>query len=137
MGIAFHACCLVVHPDRRDIQLYKGMEGAASERQPTIKEEGLYFFGGKNEFGEILNTLRILKIGELSVFDLRSRVSQVKGLLNGLLRKPKGSLQLHDVSIFSFIIPDSMHWLFTAEEMIKLRIVELQKGASTTLRYFI
>ena len=70
VGLAFHACCLVVHPDRKDVQLYKGMETPVSgDRNPAIKEEGLYVFGGKNEFGEIVNTLKILKLGK-SVFML-------------------------------------------------------------------
>lgn len=62
-GLAFHACCLVVHPERKDVQLYKGLEGEVALKNPAIKEEGLYVFGGRNEFGDIINTLRILKIG--------------------------------------------------------------------------
>ena len=63
VGVAFHSCCLIVHPERSDIQLYKGMEASCPSKGPIIKEEGLYFFGGRNEFGEFLNNIMILKIG--------------------------------------------------------------------------
>ena len=62
VGLAFHASCLVIHPKSKGVQLYK-MESNPNDDLPKIKEEGLYVFGGRNEFGEINNTLRILKTG--------------------------------------------------------------------------
>lgn len=63
MGIAFHAACAVFHPERRKIMLHKIPE-LVNPNPPTIKEEGIYVFGGKSETGEILNTLKILKVGD-------------------------------------------------------------------------
>lgn len=46
------------------MQLYKGIEAPIHDKSFVIKEEGLYVFGGKNEFGDVMNTLRVLKIGQ-------------------------------------------------------------------------
>ena len=63
VGIAFHASALVLHPKHKKFSLYKSKQ-LNDPPLPHIKEEGLYVFGGKDECGAVLNTLRILKVGQ-------------------------------------------------------------------------
>jgi hypothetical protein len=53
---------LIIHPDRDLYDLYKFPELAVTNKGYLIKEEGVYFFGGKSEAGLASNQLRILKI---------------------------------------------------------------------------
>jgi len=69
-GIAFHKACLVLSPQRKEVNLFKMGEFKQDEKIQKVKEEGIYFFGGRNEGGEPLGTLRILKIGILISFNL-------------------------------------------------------------------
>jgi len=66
-GIAFHKACLVLSPLRKEINLYKMSEIKQDESSQGVREEGIYFFGGRNEAGDPVNTLRILKIGSLKL----------------------------------------------------------------------
>ena len=71
IGIAFHAACLVLIPDRREVGLYKmTSELLELEKNSRIKIEGLYIFGGRNAFGKAVDTLKILKIGSVFPFIL-------------------------------------------------------------------
>ena len=64
IGVAFHQACLVVYPDRKEtLDLYKIGEHKNNDKTYIIKEEGVYFFGGKGEDGAATNNLKILKIG--------------------------------------------------------------------------
>lgn len=63
VAVAFHAATLVLHPEHQKFSLYKS-KPLVDPGAPIIKEEGLYIFGGKDEFGAVLNTLRILKLGQ-------------------------------------------------------------------------
>jgi len=62
-GIAFHKACLVLSPLRKEINLHKMIEIKQDENAQCIREEGIYFFGGRNEAGDPVNTLKVLKIG--------------------------------------------------------------------------
>ncbi len=63
-GIAFHKACLVLSPFRKEINLHKMSEIKQDEGSQNVREEGIYFFGGRNEAGDPVNTLRVLKIGK-------------------------------------------------------------------------
>ena len=68
-GIAFHAGCLVIQPDKRsEYKIYDFPEPKLNERyQLSLAHEGFYVFGGKNADDEVLNTLKIFKLGILFV----------------------------------------------------------------------
>lgn len=63
-AIAFHRACLVLLPQRKDINLFKLPDLKVDEKAPKIAEEGIYYFGGKTDGEEATNTLRVLKIGK-------------------------------------------------------------------------
>ena len=65
VGIGFQTAALVIYPDRKDpLDIFNFPEiNLSKEKASQIKEEGIYFFGGKNEDGIVVNTLKILKIG--------------------------------------------------------------------------
>lgn len=63
-GIAFHRACVVVSPNKTKVNLFKLVENRSDKGLNKIQEEGIYFFGGKNQDDDLLNTLRILKIGK-------------------------------------------------------------------------
>jgi len=62
--VAFHRACAVLSPRRPDVNLFKMPDMKfADDNIQSIKEEGIYFFGGRTQDEEPLNTLKILKIG--------------------------------------------------------------------------
>ena len=63
IGIAYHSSCLVIHPKSKGCQLYS-MELSSPADFPPIKEQGMFIFGGKNEYGDVLGDLRILRTGK-------------------------------------------------------------------------
>lgn len=66
-GIAHHAAVEVFHPDRRRLSLNKMGELPQPPKLPHIPHEGIYFYGGKLETGKILNTIRVLTVGNKSI----------------------------------------------------------------------
>lgn len=42
------------------------MDSHHSEDMPIIQEQGIYVFGGKNEYGEATDKLRILRTGDIA-----------------------------------------------------------------------
>jgi len=67
IGVAFHKACLVLDERRIDSNLFMMNDVFHDERVNPIKEEGVYFFGGRYHDGTITNNLKILKIGRSSL----------------------------------------------------------------------
>lgn len=63
VGLAYHGSCLVIHPKSKNCQIYS-MERSLNEDIPVIKEQGIYTFGGRNEYGEASDRLRVLRTGK-------------------------------------------------------------------------
>jgi len=63
IGVAFHKACAVFSLQRKELNLFKMSDLKMDNDVQYIKEEGIYFFGGRNSSEEPLNTLKILKIG--------------------------------------------------------------------------
>ncbi len=61
--VAFHRACAVLNPRRADVNLFKMPDMKFDDNIQSIKEEGIYFFGGRTQDEEPINTLKILKIG--------------------------------------------------------------------------
>lgn len=64
VGVAFHKSCVVLYEFRREINLFKMHDFRNDDKSPLIKEEGIYFFGGRYPDDSMSNTLKILKIGK-------------------------------------------------------------------------
>jgi len=64
-GIAFHKACPVFGSHHKELNIFKMVDLKLDNGTQYIKEEGVYFFGGRNHVEEPLNTLRILKLGTL------------------------------------------------------------------------
>jgi len=68
LAVAFHKACLVVSTQRKELNLFRFNDLRVDDGHSKIKEEGIYFFGGKTADGEVLDTLKVLKIGILTLF---------------------------------------------------------------------
>ena len=54
----------MVHDQRRDVDLFRLHPLQPDGNSPVIKEEGIYFFGGRYSDESSSNTIKILKIGQ-------------------------------------------------------------------------
>ena len=66
-GRAFHTSCSVFAPNKGSFELYKPIDSKGeSKNYLTPKQEGIYYFGGRNGRGEILGNLEILQLGKIN-----------------------------------------------------------------------
>ncbi|KAL4478030.1 hypothetical protein ABPG72_013469 [Tetrahymena utriculariae] len=60
-----HSCCAVFYTTRLNkITLFKYIDPKIPKWMAQIPYEGVYFFGGRDEDGNMLNTIRILKVDQ-------------------------------------------------------------------------
>lgn len=66
-ALAYHSCCIVIASDRlnhKNFDLYKSYEVPNNRSlYNKVKIEGVYFFGGVDEYGINYNNVKILRIG--------------------------------------------------------------------------
>ncbi len=63
LGLCCHTMTCVFPNDKKFLSLYK-LANKFDFYTGMKMHEGIYCFGGKNQKGEILNSLKILRIGE-------------------------------------------------------------------------
>ena len=69
VGLAFHRACVVISTNKIKFSLHKILEGRtpATKAVAKIQEEGIYFYGGKTQDGQLNSTLRVLKLGHTNL----------------------------------------------------------------------
>lgn len=67
-AIAYHSCCVAINSDKfnhKNFELYRSSDIILTSRSNTskIKYEGVYFFGGLDQYNNSYGDVKILKIG--------------------------------------------------------------------------